>query len=114
MGAANLVACSSGSNGGTTPAADEGTPKPGGTLEYPLPGEPVSIEPLDAQDSSGLQVAHQVFEGLTRWELDDDGVLTTKPGIAEKWESKDAQTWIFHLRQGVTFQAPDDILKTAY
>jgi oligopeptide transport system substrate-binding protein len=106
VGAANLVACSSGSDGGATPAADQGTPKPGGTLQYPLPGEPVSIEPLDAQDSSGLQVAHQVFEGLTRWELDDDGVLTTKPGIAEKWESKDAQTWLFHLRQGVTFQAP--------
>jgi peptide/nickel transport system substrate-binding protein/oligopeptide transport system substrate-binding protein len=100
-----LAACSSGPDGDATPAVDEGTPKPGGTLVYPLPGEPVSIEPLDAQDSSGLQVAHQVFEGLTRWQL-DDGVLTTQPGIAETWESKDAQTWIFHLRQGVTFQAP--------
>ncbi|HMK91696.1 MAG TPA: ABC transporter substrate-binding protein, partial [Thermoleophilia bacterium] len=65
----------------------------------------MSIEPLDAQDASGLQVAHQVFEGLTRWEL-DGGVLVTRPGIASSWESKDAQTWIFHLRQGVTFQPP--------
>ena len=72
----------------------------------------MSIEPLDAQDSSGLQVAHQVFEGLTRWQL-DDGVLTTAPGIAESWESKDAQTWIFHLRPGVTFQAPVGRLVTA-
>jgi oligopeptide transport system substrate-binding protein len=104
-GAASLAACSAGSGAGSTPPADEGTPKPGGTLTYPLPGEPVSIEPLNAQDSSGLQVAHQVFEGLTRWVL-DDGVLATRPGIAESWESKDAQTWIFHLRQGVTFQAP--------
>jgi peptide/nickel transport system substrate-binding protein/oligopeptide transport system substrate-binding protein len=47
-----------------------------------------------------------VFEGLTRWELDDDGVVTTRPGIAETWESKDAQTWIFHLRPGVSFQPP--------
>jgi peptide/nickel transport system substrate-binding protein/oligopeptide transport system substrate-binding protein len=100
-----LAACSNGAGGGATPATDVGTPKPGGTPVYPLPGEPVSIEPLNAQDSSGLQVAHQVFEGLTRWQL-DDGVLTTQPGIAETWESKDAQTWIFHLRQGVTFQAP--------
>ncbi len=105
MGAASLAACDGGSGSGATPAADEGTPTPGGTLVYPLPGEPVSIEPLNAQDSSGLQVAHQVFEGLARWVL-DDGVLATRPGIAETWESKDAQTWIFHLRPGVTFQAP--------
>lgn len=104
-GAASLAACDGGSGSGVTPAADEGTPKPGGTLVYPLPGEPVSIEPLNAQDASGLQVAHQVFEGLARWVL-DDGVLTTRPGIAESWESTDAQKWIFHLRQGVTFQAP--------
>jgi len=103
-GAASLAACGS-PGGDATPPVDKSTPKPGGTLHYPLPGEPVSIEPLDAQDSSGLQVAHQVFEGLTRWVL-ADGVLTTKPGIAESWESKDAQTWIFHLRKGVTFQAP--------
>jgi oligopeptide transport system substrate-binding protein len=103
-GAASLAACGT-SGGDSTPPADKSTPKPGGTLHYPLPGEPVSIEPLNAQDSSGLQVAHQVFEGLTRWVL-EDGVLTTKPAIAESWESKDAQTWIFHLRAGVTFQAP--------
>jgi len=36
----------------------------------------------------------------------DDGALATRPGIAESWESKDAQTWIFHLRKGVMFQAP--------
>ncbi|HTX68870.1 MAG TPA: ABC transporter substrate-binding protein [Thermoleophilia bacterium] len=105
IGAASLAACSRSSGDEGTPAADRGTPKPGGTLHYPLPGDPVSIEPLDAQDSSGLQVAHQVFEGLTRWVM-DDGVLATRPGIAESWESKDAQTWIFHLRKGVMFQAP--------
>jgi peptide/nickel transport system substrate-binding protein/oligopeptide transport system substrate-binding protein len=104
-GAASVAACDDSSGTATTPAADEGTPTPGGTLVYPLPGEPVSIEPLNAQDASGLQVAHQVFEGLSRWVL-EDGVLATRPGIAETWESKDAQTWIFHLRQGVTFQAP--------
>ncbi len=87
-------------------AEPESTPKPGGTLAYPLDGEPLSIEPLNAQDASGLQVAHQVFQGLTRWVMDDHGTLVTKPCIAESWESSDAQTWTFHLRAGVTFQAP--------
>lgn len=105
VGAAALSACASGtSDGGTT--SDEGTPKPGGTFAFPLPGEPLSIEPLNAQDASGLQVAHQVFQGLTKWVLSDDGVLGTEPDIAETWESTDAQTWIFHLKTGVTFQSP--------
>ena len=105
VGAAALAACSSGSGGGDTPASDQGTPAPGGTFTFPLPGEPVSIEPLNAQDAAGLQVAHQVFQGLTRWVL-DDGVLTTQPDIAASWDTEDAQTWIFHLKPGVTFQAP--------
>ena len=72
-GAVVLSACGSGSsNGGATPS-DKGTPTPGGTFVFPLPGEPVSIEPLDAQDASGLQVAHQVFQGLTKWVLKADG-----------------------------------------
>lgn len=106
VAAVGLAACSGDSSGGETPADDEGTPKPGGTLVFPLPGEPVSIEPLNAQDASGLQVAHQVFQGLTKWVRNDDGVLVTEPDIAAKWESTDAQTWVFHLRQGVTFQSP--------
>ncbi len=106
VGAAALAACGSGSSGGGGATSDAGTPKPGGTFAFPLPGEPLSIEPLNAQDASGLQVAHQVFQGLTKWVLNDDGVLGTEPDIAEKWESTDAQTWIFHLKPGVTFQSP--------
>ena len=106
VGAAALAACGSGSSGGGGATSDAGTPKPGGTFTFPLPGEPLSIEPLNAQDASGLQVAHQVFQGLTKWVLNDDGVLGTEPDIAEKWESTDAQTWIFHLKTGVTFQSP--------
>jgi peptide/nickel transport system substrate-binding protein/oligopeptide transport system substrate-binding protein len=105
VGAAALGACASGSSDGGVPK-DKATPKPGGTFTFPLPGEPLSIEPLNAQDASGLQVAHQVFQGLTKWVLNDDGVLGTEPDIAKTWESADAQTWIFHLKTGVTFQSP--------
>jgi oligopeptide transport system substrate-binding protein len=106
VAAASFAACNGDSPDGTPVKDDEGTPKPGGTLTFPLPGEPVSIEPLNAQDASGLQVAHQVFQGLTKWVRNDDGVLVTEADIAETWESADGQTWVFHLKQGVTFQAP--------
>ena len=104
--AGSLAACGDDSPEGKPVKDEGGTPKAGGTLTFPLPGEPVSIEPLNAQDASGLQVAHQVFQGLTRWVRNDDGVLVTEPDIAATWESKDAQTWVFHLKQGVTFQTP--------
>ena len=106
VAAASLAGCTDDSSDAGPAQNDEGTPKPGGTFVFPLPGDPVSIEPLNAQDASGLQVAHQVFEGLTKWVRDDDGVLVTEPGIAATWESADGQTWVFHLKQGVTFQAP--------
>jgi oligopeptide transport system substrate-binding protein len=106
VAAASLAACNGDSPDGPPAKDDEGTPKPGGTVTFPLPGEPVSIEPLNAQDASGLQVAHQVFQGLTKWVRNDDGVLVTEADIAETWESADGQTWVFHLKPGVTFQAP--------
>ena len=106
LGGAALAACTSGPSNGGGSTSDKGTPKPGGTFTFPLPGEPLSIEPLNAQDASGLEVAHQVFQGLTKWVLRSDGVLATEPDIAEKWESADAQTWVFHLKPGVTFQSP--------
>ncbi|MGE5229057.1 MAG: ABC transporter substrate-binding protein [Deltaproteobacteria bacterium] len=106
VAAASLAGCTGDSSDAGPARNDEGTPKPGGTFVFPLPGDPVSIEPLNAQDASGLQVAHQVFQGLTKWVRNDDGVLVTEADIAETWESADGQTWVFHLKQGVTFQAP--------
>ncbi len=47
-----------------------------------------------------------MFQGLTKWVRNDDGVLVTEPDIAVNWESTDAQTWVFHLKPGVTFQSP--------
>jgi len=89
------------SGGGTA-----GTPVPGGEYNFPLAANPVSIEPVNAQESEGMQVAHQVFEGLVKYELNDKGEMEAVPCIAESWETKDSQTWIFHLRKGVMFQPP--------
>jgi oligopeptide transport system substrate-binding protein len=98
-----------GACGGGTPitrSSPTGTPTPGGTYTYPLAADPVSIEPLNAQESEGMQVAHQVFQGLAKYVVNDKGEMVARPDIAESWETTDAQTWTFHLRKGVLFQAP--------
>jgi peptide/nickel transport system substrate-binding protein/oligopeptide transport system substrate-binding protein len=101
-----LAACGSDdSSGGSSPSTD-GTPVAGGTYNYPLTANPVSIEPVNAQESEGIQVAHQVFQGLAKYVMNDKGEMEAVPDIAEKWESTDSQTWTFTLKKGVMYQAP--------
>ncbi|MGY2047672.1 ABC transporter substrate-binding protein [Methylobacterium sp. JK268] len=51
-------------------------------------------------------LGYPVFEGLVLWDLTrTDRLAPLRPGLAESWEQApdDTRTWIFHLRQGVTF-----------
>ena len=51
-------------------------------------------------------LGYPVFEALTLWDLSrSDARAGLRPGLAERWEQDpdDPKTWIFHLRQGVTF-----------
>ena len=100
-----LGACGSSSGGGASPSAAS-SPKPGGTYNYPLAANPVSIEPVNAQESEGMQVSHQVFEGLVKYQMNDKGEMGAVPNIAESWDTTDSQTWTFHLKKGVMYQAP--------
>lgn len=104
-GAVLVAGC--GSSGSTTTTTTGGTPKAGGTFNFPLTAEPVSIEPLNTQESEGFQVNHQVFEGLARYQLQSDGSMKAVPDIAESWSANaDATVWTFKLKHGVMFQAP--------
>ena len=103
VGALALTGCGSSSDT-TTTTTD--TPKAGGTYNYMLAANPVSIEPLNAQESEGMQVAHQVFQGLAKYVMNDKGEMVAEPDIAEKWETTDSQTWTFMLKKGVMFAAP--------
>ena len=78
----------------------------GGTYNYPLTANPVSIEPVNAQESEGMQVAHQVFEGLVKYQMNDKGEMEAVANIAESWDTTDSQTWTFDLKKGVMFAAP--------
>lgn len=74
--------------------------KTGGNLNYMI-GEPVSIDPLNLEDSEGLQVSANLFDSLVRV---DPKTLALKPAVAESWKAnKDATIWTFKLRKGTKF-----------
>ena len=54
--------------------------------------------PADTE-SHTFDVNSNMFEGLVRF----DRNLKPEPALAEKWESPDETTWVFHLRKGLRF-----------
>jgi len=88
-----LTAC----NGSGSDSADPDS----SVLTVGVPVKILSIDPHGAQigERTTIMVVQHVFDPLvTRGE---DG--QPKPMLAESWENPDPNTWVFHLRQGVTF-----------
>ncbi|HXH10877.1 MAG TPA: ABC transporter substrate-binding protein [Alphaproteobacteria bacterium] len=72
----------------------------GGTYRRPLLNDPPTLDPSFITEIYGRTVASQIFDGLVQFDVN----LKPIPAIAEFWEaSRDARTWIFHLRRGVMF-----------
>ncbi|MDP6399268.1 MAG: ABC transporter substrate-binding protein [Arenicellales bacterium] len=77
-------------------------PKQGGTLRQALTGgaSSDSLDPATFLDSYMINVGMgQLRNNLT--EIDENNQLV--PELAESWDSSDAKTWVFNLRQGVEF-----------
>ncbi len=103
-----LAACGSSDTSSSSSPTAGGEPKAGGTYNFPLGAEPISIEPLNTQESEGWHVNHQVFQSLYCLQIQPDGTTTKAvPDLAEKTEvNADATVFTFTIKQGVMFQAP--------
>ncbi len=65
-----------------------------------LMGEPATLDPAAAGDSSSMAVIAQLFEGLTAL----DPTRTPRPALAERWELRDGgRTVAFTLRPDLQF-----------
>ena len=63
--------------------------------------EPATLDPMRISDPGAALIARQLFEGLTSW---DPAVEKVRPAAAESWSvSPDGRTFVFRLRQGMTF-----------
>lgn len=83
----------------------------GGELIVALNSDIVAVDPAFASDVMTNQVVNQISEPLLKY--NPDGTLA--PHLAERWENPDPLTYIYHIRQGVTFHdgtplTVDDVL----
>ncbi|WP_119696353.1 ABC transporter substrate-binding protein [Microbacterium halotolerans] len=95
------------------PGQDEGEPVAGGTLTWGVPAEPSAggVDPM-----VGTAIATEVIDSIAYDTLlvkDEDG--TVAPALATSWEQQDELTWVFELRDDVTFAdgsefGPDDVV----
>ena len=65
-----------------------------GRMVIALPGAPVNVDPRVATDAYGEQILQMTHASLVR--RDAGGELV--PDLAERWETPDPLTYIFHLR----------------
>lgn len=77
------------------------TPKKGGRIKVASSSSGVNDTLDPARQSSHIDYCRgfMFYNGLTVL----DGSLTPQPQLAEEFTTKDAQTWVFRLRKGVTF-----------
>src|SRR3970282_2640965 len=65
-----------------------------GRLVIALPGAPVNVDPRVATDAYGEQILQMTHASLVRRNAAGEPV----PDLAERWESPDPLTCVFHLR----------------
>ena len=93
----SLVSCSKQEQAPLKPRSG-GQPAYGDAIVLGSIGEPSTLLPLLASDSSSRDVAGQIYSGLVRY----DKNLKLEGELAESWDvSKDGLTITFHLRKGV-------------
>ena len=82
-----------------TPAAAAGQPVPGGSFRATLGAEPTTVDPHAGNTLFDVDVRVAMFDAL----IEDDTLDGVRGALAESWDSPDAKTWTFKLRQGVKF-----------
>ena len=71
------------------------------SIKLVIQSEPLSADPNDMERGDAL-----VFKGNVCQSLTDIDPITSNvtPLLATSWDQVDPYTWVFHLREGVTFQ----------
>ncbi len=89
--------------------------KSGGVIKFILNGDPKTLNPALAQETTSTNAIGDLFLGLTRINLK---TMEPEPALAERWEvSEDGRVWTFYLRKGLKWSdgtpfTADDVVFT--
>jgi peptide/nickel transport system substrate-binding protein len=78
-----------------TPAASTAS----GSITWALESDPANLIPYGGVSTSNMWGKEFMYDSLLAWDRD----LNVVPALAESFETPDPSTYVFHLRQGVTF-----------
>src|SRR5229473_2385776 len=70
-----------------------------GTVTFLIDTMPANLDPRIGTDAQSQRLHSLVFSGL----LERDAEMNPRGDLAERWESPDPLTYVFHLRRGVRF-----------
>jgi peptide/nickel transport system substrate-binding protein len=70
-----------------------------GTLVMIIESSPANLDPRVGIDAQSERIDELIFDAL----LTRDEHLNVQPGLAERWETPDPRTYVFHLHSGVKF-----------
>jgi peptide/nickel transport system substrate-binding protein len=75
------------------------TPRDPQVVVMVIESSPISLDPRIGTDAQSERIGELIFDTLLRRDRNSN----LQPWLAERWESPDALTHIFHLRSGVRF-----------
>jgi ABC-type transport system substrate-binding protein len=70
-----------------------------GTVNFLIESMPTNLDPRIGTDAQSQHLDGLIYDGLVRL----DPQMNIVPDLAERWETPDARTYVFHLRHGVKF-----------
>lgn len=89
----------------TTGASNGGRPHAGGSLRACIASDPDTLDPQKSSLAASAEIYDGIFDRLV--ELRPDGRFT--PSLATEWPTPDDRTYVFTLREGVTFHNGDPL-----
>jgi peptide/nickel transport system substrate-binding protein len=111
--AGGMQATLAGSLAGMAVSAHAQTPRKGGRIRVAgaTAAATDTLDPAKQSNQTDYSRCNMIYNGLTSL----DASLTPQPALAESFTTKDAKTWVFTLRKGVTFHdgkalAPADVV----
>ncbi len=76
------------------------------TLIWAQGADVTSLDPHQGKETPAVEVSCQIFDTLVTIDPETGEII---PQIAESWEQKDAQTYVFKIRQGIKFHDGSDL-----